>query len=297
MDSLPTAQKRPSEGAARLPDGNVMMNSEQDFQESDSGQMDAEDAARMSHLKGLIKERGLMRTAKDLGVNNKTISRNVKENRITPRLREALTLDMLREAGTDEKKSAHDLGEVLKRLDTLESRMESRSRQEEQDDGGANGCMCVEVLDELSRRVSELERLMGAEAAPSGSDLANARGGQAPSFTSVNVVSLEPGPDEEAIFGEDIALVQEWRALKDDHPDRGKGLDWAVDEVRVLEVEIELLDRCGLTLPPETEPLSGRMRRDQLSWRREALMSALKERRKQKALGMLRRVSSLGFIR
>ena len=46
------------------------------------------------------------------------------------------------------------------------------------------------------------------------SGLANARGGHPPSFTSANVVSLEPRPDEEAIFGEDIALVQEWRDLK-----------------------------------------------------------------------------------
>ena len=167
------------------------MTDDQDFQESGSGQLDAEDAARMSHLKGLIEERGLMRTAKDLGVNNNTISRNVKENRITPRLREALTLVMLRGAGTDERKKAHDLEEVLRRLDTLESRMEFRSRQEEHDDGGADGCVCVEGMDELSRRVSELERLVGAEAVPSGAGLANVRGGHVPSFMSSNVVSLD----------------------------------------------------------------------------------------------------------
>ena len=157
--------------------------------------------------------------------------------------------------------------------------------------------MRIEGIDELSRRLSELERLVGAETAPAGVGLAGTRGGSSPVLTSGKVVSLEPRQEEEAIFGEDLVLVQQWRLLKRDHPDRGSGLEWASSEVRILELEIELLDRCGRTLPPEIEPLSERMRRDQLSWRRDALRSAMKEKRTQKALRILRRVLSLGFIR
>ena len=273
------------------------MNSDQDFQGIGTGQLDAEDAALMSHLKGLIEERGLMRTAKALGVNNKTITRNIAGNRMTPRLREALELAMLRDAEVDEKKSAHDLEEVLKRLDTLESRTESSSPQGEDNGEGTDDCACVEGMKELSRRLSELERLVGAEVSSAGEGMADAQEVHAaPSVTSGKVVSLEPRRDEEDIFGEDIALVQEWRALKDDHPDRGSGLVWAVDEVRILEIEIELLDHCGLTLPPETEPLTGLMRGDQLRWRRDALRSAMKRERRQRALRILRRALTLGFI-
>ena len=127
----------------QLLDGSDVMRNDQNFQESGSGLLDAEDAALMRHLNGLIKEHGLMGMAKVLGINNKTITRNVDENRVTPRLRKALELEILRDARAGEKKSAHDLEKVLNRLDTLESRMESLSGQEAHDDEGADNCACA----------------------------------------------------------------------------------------------------------------------------------------------------------
>ena len=38
-----------------------------------------------------------------------------------------------------------------------------------------------------------------------------------------DLVTLEPAPDDEEIFGEAWPLIVEWRELKDAHPNDGKG--------------------------------------------------------------------------
>ena len=51
----------------------------------------------------------------------------------------------------------------------------------------------------------------------------------------------------------------------------GRGLAWLEVEERVRELEVAMLEEHGLTLPPETMPLTGLWRSSQLNWRRETL--------------------------
>ena len=90
-------------------------------------------------------------------------------------------------------------------------------------------------------------------------------------------------------------MIQEWRELKDSHPDRGGGLDWLLVEERFLTVELALLEEYGLTLPPETYPLKGLDRGGQVNWRRKALVDTRRARRKLELLRRLRRVLSVGL--
>ena len=57
----------------------------------------------------------------------------------------------------------------------------------------------------------------------------------------------------------DQALIEEWRRLWKTHSAGGRGLAWLEVEERVRELEVAMLEEHGLTLPPETMPLTGPM--------------------------------------
>ena len=111
------------------------------------------------------------------------------------------------------------------------------------------------------------------------------------------LVTVDPADDDEEVFGDACPLVQEWRGLKQTHPNRGKGLEWLRTEERLLAVELGLLEDHGLTLPPETYPLKGLDRSGQTNWRRKALDETRKAGKRGELLLWLRRALTLGLWR
>ena len=109
------------------------------------------------------------------------------------------------------------------------------------------------------------------------------------------MVTREPAPDDEEVFGKAWPLIVEWRELKDTHPNQGRGLDWLMDRERLLVVELALLEEHGMTLPPEKQPLWGLGRSGQTNWRRTALFDTRVAIRKRKLLRRVRRVCTLGL--
>ena len=86
------------------------------------------------------------------------------------------------------------------------------------------------------------------------------------------LVTKEPAPDDQEVFGEAWPLIEEWREIwKAGHTGVGKGLAWLETEERVRELEVAMLEEHGLTLPPEKQPLHGLWRSTQLSWRKATL--------------------------
>ena len=100
------------------------------------------------------------------------------------------------------------------------------------------------------------------------------------------LVTLEPDEDDQGVFGDAWPLIQEWRELKETHPDKGKGLTWLVTEERFLAVELALLEDQGMTLPPARFPLRGFDRNGQINWRRKALDDTRKALRRRDAPGV-----------
>ena len=87
-----------------------------------------------------------------------------------------------------------------------------------------------------------------------------------------DLVTKEPAPDDEEVFGAAWPLIEEWREIwKAGHTGTGKGLAWLETEERVRSLEVALLEEHGMTLPPETQPLHGLYRSTQLTWRRDTL--------------------------
>ena len=75
--------------------------------------------------------------------------------------------------------------------------------------------------------------------------------------------------------------------MKDSHPLEGGGVAWLTDHERLLTLELELLEKHGMTLPPEKQPLRGLDRRGQTSWRKTALSDTRRDRARAELLHRL----------
>ena len=153
---------------------------------------------------------------------------------------------------------------------------------------------------ELKRVESRLGRVEGGDGATGVSAPSHAGNGSAgrslPRLRRdfPDLATLERAEDDESVFGDAWELIQEWRELRDTHPNQGKGLEWLRDEERLMSVELALLEEHGLTLPPQTYPLRGLDRGAQTNWRRKALEDARRARKKRERLRWLLWALTLG---
>ena len=108
------------------------------------------------------------------------------------------------------------------------------------------------------------------------------------------LVTLEPDEDDQDVFGDAWPLIQEWRGLKETHPNEGRGLTWLCTEERFLAVELALLEDHGMTLPPARFPLRGFDRNGQTGWRRKALDDTRRALRRRMLLAWAGQVLTLG---
>ena len=103
------------------------------------------------------------------------------------------------------------------------------------------------------------------------------RSGLDPSGVIPTWLRGEPSDDEQ-VYGAAWELIDEWRTLWAGHTPPGKGLAWVSRRERILELEVAMLEEHGLTLPPETAPLRGLDRGEQLNWRVRALAGVRRQR-------------------
>ena len=95
-------------------------------------------------------------------------------------------------------------------------------------------------------------------------------------FGDPDVVTEESSPWDDELYGDAWPLVDgRWR-LRAVHPQDGGDMSWLKEQQRFLTLELSMSEQHGLTPPPEEEPLRGFARRDQTSWRQEALGDATK---------------------
>ena len=111
------------------------------------------------------------------------------------------------------------------------------------------------------------------------------------------VVTEEPDDDDEEVYGAAWPVIDEWRRLREGHPNSGSTLSWLAAEERLLTMELALLEEFGLTLPPETQPLRGFGRNGQINWRRAALYDTQRALARRRLLRSVHRVLTLGLWR
>ena len=249
-------------------------------------------------LKGFLDLYGCPAVAEDLGVSRSTLYRTVASGNLSPALKRTVwgwisnwfdddpRLGVVEEEGEEryEGEVSGDL-EVAARLGRIEVVLEELwgaiGRVGERLEQGAGERSGHGVP--LGKEVRWIEEGVGV----------NRPSGPAALRT---VVTLEPEPSEE--YGGHKWTVRRWREGRA----RVKQLQKSSDRVARLEaevdqmaLEVQMSEETGLTLPPAVRPWQVGERRDQLDWRRKALLRLRREKASAVRWRRLRRVMSGGL--
>ena len=249
----------------------------------------------MSLLDEMVQDRGVMRAARDLGVNYRTVASALESGRLSRRMRGALENALLEGGGSPAREQRQRNDELAGRLEIVEGRVDEMGKEMEEGLPVVQGevqALRNEHGQALQRVDSRLAQVEGGEGGSGSGESASSAPPGKPARTTHSLprrdfpelATLEPAADDEEVFGDAWPLVQEWRELRKTHPDRGKGLEWLRVEERLMSVELALLDDHGLTLPPQSYPLKGLHRGDQTRWRRTALEDARRARKRREML-------------
>ena len=253
----------------------------------------------MALLDEQVRDKGVRKAAEDLGVDHRTLASSLESGKLTRRMRVALDRALLAGEGSPAREQKERNDELAGRLDAVEEKVEEQGREVSKGLSAVQGevrQLRTEQGQSTGRIEGRLDRLEGGGGAAGtvGSTNVGRRSPPHPRRDFPDLVTIDPAVDDESVFGAAWPSVQEWRELKETHPDRGKGLDWLRAEERFLTVELVLLEEHGLTLPPETYPLRGLDRSGQVNWRRKALEDARKGLKRWELLLRMRKALTLG---
>ena len=253
-------------------------------------------------LQDLVAREGKVRTAERLGVSERTLRRTLESEHLSRRMTSAL----LREQNElrDERRAAREarLESLIEQVQQLERRL------------GKFEQVTGEQLDELSERVAaaarhavEAKERVASAAGRAG--LATAAPGLPGTPTEAlaprrvklrperlhKLVTVEPAEDDAAVYREALPLVAEWRRCLVARKDAPHTYAWLQGEVRLLELEIQLIDEYRLSLPPATDPWDGIRRHTELRLSLQVLERMRRRLRWTRPLHWTARLVTLGL--
>ena len=260
-------------------------------------------------LQDLIARDGRDAVASQLGVSERTLRRALSTGQFSSRL--AQKLEPLADGANDVQ-----LDLLKRQVSALESRIAELERE-------ANGPAAVEADESLKEQVASLEdRLQDVERqlALVGDALAELRdsrqaaahvstpesaataGSQATATTYVprriypERVELEPRPDDEQVYGPEVfALITEWREQHADFKAHWPTIPGYVAEIRMVELEVELIGEHELSFSTDEPPWPNWRRRQELQDRAERLEVARHKLRKKRIRRFFLRLLTLGL--
>ena len=264
---------------------------------------DGQDDRRLREvLERVVRAEGRMKAAEALGVGYRTLVRAQESGVLTRRMRAALERLLFEGNEAAVTQVQEQVRALAQRVEEVVE--ESRdAREAAQSAAGELAALREEHAGTVLGLQRRLARLESRERGRGGKDPGAGKTGDPeaqppePMFPRLHpeLVTLEPAPDDEEVYGAAWPLVDEWRGLRPNHRAGGKGLAWLIVEERVLELEVALIVGHGLTLPPDKEPVRGIWRESRLNWRKRALGDARRERAKAERRRHLRRVLTLGL--
>ena len=231
-------------------------------------------------------------------MDRKTLWRWQRAAELPPRLAETLERMLLQRAVAAMEEERETVRALAERVAELEGQLAAALAA----GGGGNGnggddaaidALRREFAQEIKRLERRLEGRRGAAPDAGSGGAGTVRAGAARRYP--DLVTREPADDDEQVFGAAWELISEWRTLWVGHSPRG--LAWASRRERILELEVAMLEEHGLTLPPETAPLTGLDWGDQLNWRVRELEKVSRQRAGLARPRWARRVLTLGLWR
>lgn len=263
------------------------------------------DAGLIELLRSLKEEQGPTRAAKRLGVDRKTLAKGLEGKPLTPRLKSALEAerqaveraeaDALEVRLTGLEAALQDLGGELRREWREEWRGQWRAELGTLRDELAS---VREGLDALRVEVLGPDPAAAPdEALPHPDKPDEPAEGYVPRRLYPQLVTEEPAPDDEEVYGPAWPLVREWRTEREAFETGWPQLAGREAETRMLELELRLVEEHRLTLPPDRVPWDEFARRDELQRRQGKLALArrnLRRARLRRRLLHVVRIVTLG---
>ena len=253
-------------------------------------------------MSDMVDGMGKVQAAKALGVNYRTLDRAAKSGRLTERMSDALGRHMLLGGGSA-------AAQQRERVEALEKGL--ASLDEELRGGFENVVGEAKTLrEEHARSMRHVERrLVALEAGRNGmeEDASVGRDREAgperryvPPRAYPQLVTPEAEPDEERVYGDAMPVIVEWRKAKAEFSDllkTGTALAQAEAKMRMLHLEIAIIEKHELTLPPASFPWNWEGRRQQVRRRERSLGSAEVHRNRVLLRLWLRRIFTCGIWR
>ncbi len=237
-------------------------------------------------LQDLAHTHGKVQAAELLGVNYRTLARCLESGELTATMRQAL------EGYAGELPNDGELPDVVTTDGTQD---ENRGDDEVallRQEVAALRAEVSRVTGEFDDRLARLERGAAGQSQPASAppqpDTPRPR-------IHPQVVTEEPGQDEERVYRAAMPLVAEWRELRELMGRAAHTLEYLQAEERLLELEIELADEHRLTLPPDDYPWDGIRRHAELRLRLRVLQRIRRERRWTWLLHWSARLLTLGL--
>ena len=260
-------------------------------------------------LRDLVREEGRMEAAELLGVNYKTLVRAIESDDLSNRMSDALERLLLTGGVPEMARQAERIDDLERGMQGLGERVEALEK--EMRSGFEKVLATVEsearVLPKEGARETQETDLSAVEpevrqSRQGGGNITLPEEARLQPRTKRRrddplVLTEAPEPDDEEFYGHVWPLIVEWRELRSIHTNQGKGLSWLVEEERLMEVEVALIEDHGYTLPPEKEALRGLARRSQLTWRKKALYDTRRARVRRERWRWVRRILTLGLWR
>ena len=259
-----------------------------------------DDERLLAALEELVGRTSREEAAALLGVSVRTVIRTASEKRLTPRMRDTLTLRLSGDEEADQavdpaRTDDEDLARRLTRIETRVEALEATTgavREAPPATGHADPEGAAPDTG-ASMRAATTPPLPGVEQPVIGRTTATK-----PRRPHPELVTLEAEDGEALLYGRAAPLIAEWRRVRAGHLDQGRSrVEQARDWVRMCELELALIGEHGLTLPPDSYPWDRFQRRDALRHRELWLGYARAERRRAVVWRSLRRVLTLGVWR
>ena len=220
---------------------------EEDLMEPGQGGIDNSKSVRdmhhlrlMSLLQEQVRDHGRRRAAEILGVDRRTLDAALDQGLLTRRIRGALEKALQSGVGSAaaQQRDRNDL--LADRLGDLEGLVEEQGEEMRAGRRAAEDAI-REMREEQAQALRKLEQTLAQLNSGQGGDGNDAQpkmavaGPQAKGTAQLRrehpeLATLEPAEDDEDVFGDAWPLIQEWRELKETHPDKGKGLEWLQQE-------------------------------------------------------------------
>ena len=252
----------------------------------------------MTLLRRLVRTRTLKGAAGELGLDPRTVATCLREGILSRRVQWALEESLKSELESETARHGERMDTLEGRLSGLEDKLDSALEGIEksgQRDVDVLRSDCDGWLRALEKRLARIEAGVGpGKTVMDPASKAEERAPSPPWRLHPDVVTPEAEPGEEEVYGEAASLVGAWRRAVEDvqtGKERVAGFD---ARVRLLEVEIELIERFQLTLPPSTYPWHSSERRDMVRVKTRALELLRAQRKRAVLRGWVRRALTLG---